>query len=335
MATDARAGRVGIRFEGFETLEQARSIAEAAEAAGASSAWMSQHLGGRDAITLTGILAAATRTIRVVPSNLSPFICHPTTVAMALATLAEAVPGRVAASVGIGNQLDLSRSGVVVRDGETAVRAFVEALARLFARDPVCMDAPTFRLDGAKLTVAVASPLPLYVTALQPSMAACAGAAGAGLQLSAGFSPAFAARCVRAYEEAAVEASAPEGSAAARPTAAFAYFGTDASESIEGVRRKLAYLLRNRLMADNLAVSGLVIDQSAIIDRVSNGDIDGAARLVPDDAVDAFAIVGTPARCRERVEAFLAAGVDEVLINVGSTPSEREAALKLISSINR
>ena len=334
MSQAARRGRIGIRFEGFETLEEARSIAAAAEAAGASSVWMTQHLGGRDALTLAGVIAGATRSIRVVPSNLSPFIAHPTTTAMALATLAEGVPGRVAASVGIGNQLDLSQSGIATRDAEVAVCDFVAALERLFAREPVHLQGVTFRLEGAKLTVALPAPVPLFVTALQPSLAGRAGSTGAGLQLSAGFFPGFAARCVQAYEAAALAAGTSAAAVAARPRAAFAYFGTDAPESFEGVRRKLAYLLRNKLMAENLALSGLAIDQAAIIDCVSRRDLDGAARRVPDEAVEAFAVAGSLKRCGERAEAFFAAGIDELLINVGSTAVEREAALALIRAVN-
>lgn len=329
-----RRGRIGIRFEGFESLDEARSIARAAEAAGASSIWMTQHLGGRDAIALAGAIASATRSIRVVPSNLSPFIAHPTTTAMALATLAELAPGRIAASVGIGNQLDLSQSGIVPNDAETAVCDFVAALERLFMREPVHLEGATFRLQGAKLTVSMAAPVPLYVTVLQPSLAARAGATAAGLQLSAGFFPGFAGRCVQAFETAAAEAGATAETIAARPRAAFAYFGTDATDSFEGVRRKLAYLLRNRLMAENLALSGLAIDQAAIIECVSRRDLDGAARRVPDAAVEAFAVAGSLERCRERARAFFDAGIDELLINVGATPAEREAALALIAAVN-
>jgi alkanesulfonate monooxygenase SsuD/methylene tetrahydromethanopterin reductase-like flavin-dependent oxidoreductase (luciferase family) len=87
-------------------------------------------------------------------------------------------------------------------------------------------------------------------------------------------------------------------------------------------------------MAENLALSGLAIDQAAIIDCVSRRDLDGAARRVPDEAVEAFAVAGSLKRCGERAEAFFAAGIDELLINVGSTAAEREAALALIRAVN-
>ncbi len=328
---DARRGRLGIRFEGFETLDEARALAREAEVAGASSIWMSQHLGGRDAPTLATIIAASTARIRVVPSNLSPFIAHPTTTAMMLATLAEFAPGRVAASIGIGNPLDLSQSGAVVEQAEDAVCDFVAALDRLFERRPVVASGRTWRLDGAKLAVAATVAVPIHVTALEPKMAQRAGATTAGLQLSAGFSPEFARACVEAFDGGAAQAG---GVARTRPRAGFAYFGTDAHSSFEGVRRKLAYLFRNRLMAQNIALSGLPIDQAAIIDCVARRDLDAATRLVPDAAVRAFAITGDAATCRATVQRFFDAGLDEMLINVGSSAAERTAAFDLIAAVN-
>lgn len=328
-------GRLGIRFEGFEGLDEARALALAAESAGASSIWMTQHLGGRDAPTLATIIASGTQRIRVVPSNLSPFIAHPTTVAMMLATLSEFAPGRVAASIGIGNPLDLSQSGAIVEDAEDAVCDFVGALDRLFARTPVEFEGRTFRLNGAKLNVAagVATQVatPIYITCLEPKMARRAGATSASLQLSAGFSPAFAGACVEAFDGGASQAGID---ASGRPRACFAYFGTDERESFEGVRRKLAYLFRNRLMAENIRLSGLPIDQPAIIECIARRDLDAATALVPDAAVEAFAVTGSVTSCVATVRRFFDAGIDEMLINVGSTDAERKAAFELIAAVN-
>ena len=328
----AHPKRLGIRFEGFEGLAEARAIASEAEGAGASSIWMTQHLGGRDAITLATIIASGTSTIRVVPSNLSPFISHPTTTAMMLATLAEFAPGRVAASIGIGNQLDLGQSGVVPEAPEDAVCDFLAALEKLFERQPVRLTGRTFQLDGAGLKGKPGTPVPLYVTALGPGIARRAAATSAGVQLSAGFSPEFAASCIAAFDAGAAETGAD---VAKRPRAGFAYFGTSEPASLEAVRRKLAYLFRNRLMAENIRMSGLAIDQPAIIDCIARHDLDSATRLVPDAAVEAFAVTGERDRCIATVRRFFDAGVDELLINVGDSAAERRAAFDLIAAVNR
>lgn len=321
------AGRVGIRFEGFETLAQARDLASRAEAAGASSVWVTQHLGGRDIGVLATAIALVTSRIRIVPSNVSPFIAHPTTTAMLLASLDELAPGRIAASIGIGNAMDLGKSGVAPAAGEDAVCDFVEGVEQLLARAPVKRAGRTYTLDGAKVALPAGGRIPLYITALEPGIARRAGAICASAQLSAGFSAEFAAACIAAYREGL-------GARAAGARAAFAYFGTDAASSREGVRRKLAYLFRNRLMAENLRMSGLPVDQPAIMDAVARNDLDAATRLVPDAAIDAFAVTGDLAACRATLDRFFAAGLDEVLINVGTTDAEVDAALALIRAVN-
>lgn len=323
----SQAGRIGIRFEGFETLSQARDLAVRAEAAGASSVWVTQHLGGRDIAVLASAIAGATRSLRIVPSNISPFIAHPTPSAMMLATLDELAPGRIAASVGIGNAMDLGKSGVVPTAAEDAVCDFVQGIEALMSREPVERQGRTYRLDGAKLNLARGQSIPLYVTALEPGLARHAGAIGAALQLSAGFSPEFAGACVRAYREGL-------GARPGGPCAGFAYFGTDQQASRQGVRRKLAYLFRNRLMAENLRLSGLAIDQAAIMEAVARNDLDAATRLVPDAAIDAFAVTGGTPAARAVADRFFAAGLDELLINVGTTDAEMEGALSLIRAVN-
>jgi alkanesulfonate monooxygenase SsuD/methylene tetrahydromethanopterin reductase-like flavin-dependent oxidoreductase (luciferase family) len=39
------------------------------------------------------------------------------------------------------------------------------------------------------------------------------------------------------------------------------------------------------------------------------GDRDRAARLVPDALIDAVALAGTPAECREKIERYRASGI--------------------------
>ena len=109
---------------------------------------------------------------------------------------------------------------------------------------------------------------------------------------------------------------------------------SDERESFEGVRRKLAYLFRNRLMAENIRLSGLPIDQPAIIDCIARRDLEAATRLVPDAAVEAFAVTGSLSTCVATVRRFFDAGIDEMLINVGSTEAERRAAFELIAAVN-
>jgi alkanesulfonate monooxygenase SsuD/methylene tetrahydromethanopterin reductase-like flavin-dependent oxidoreductase (luciferase family) len=95
----------------------------------------------------------------------------------------------------------------------------------------------------------------------------------------------------------------------------------DGRKAVDLVRPKLAFLLRNKLLKENIAVTGVPVDQERIIDAISRRGMDEAARLVSDDAVEAFSICGTAKSCSERLEAFIESGINEpVLMVMGEKP---------------
>ena len=96
------------------------------------------------------------------------------------------------------------------------------------------------------------------------------------------------------------------------------------------MRRKLAFLFRNRLMAESIAASGIAIDQDAIVEAVAARDLDKAAGLVPDEAIDAFGVAGTPVECAAALQAYLDAGLDEPVIQVSGTDRNKRLALDVI-----
>src|SRR5262249_43085065 len=98
----------------------------------------------------------------------------------------------------------------------------------------------------------------------------------------------------------------------------------------ETLRTRLAFLMRNRYIDDNLAHSGLPIDQAAIMAAISRRDFDEAARLVPEEAVDAFAITGTPAQCRAGIERYLAAGLQEIVLLMAGDASDWQLGYDVI-----
>src|SRR3954454_16763677 len=97
--------RVGVNFDGFVTTGEAVELAQRAVAAGARSLWVAEHLGYREAITTCMAFAMRAPGPLLVPTAVSPFLGHPTPTAMAIATLEEVAPGRVAIAIGTGNPL--------------------------------------------------------------------------------------------------------------------------------------------------------------------------------------------------------------------------------------
>jgi len=323
------AARLGIRFDGFDEVGETIEIARMAEDAGVTGLWMTEHIGYREAMVSCMAFALSTRHAMVIPAAVTPYLFHPMPTAMSLATMAEAVPGRVGVAVAVGNTLDLKESGKQPGDPVRAVADFVADLRALWTTEPVERETEPYRLDGACMSFPPPEPIPVFVTALGSEVAFTAGRIADGILLSAGFSISFVAHCLNEFADGARSAGRDAG---ALKSAAFIHFSvsTDGKAARENVRRKLAFLFRNRQMAENIKAAGIPIDQDAIVDAVAVRDMDKAAAYVPDEAIEAFGVAGTIADCRNSLEAYLATGLQEPVIQVSGTAEEKSLALDVI-----
>jgi len=311
--------RLGVSFDGFVTTGEAMALAQRAVEAGARSLWVAEHLGYREAIATCMAFAIKTPEAMLVPTAVSPYLWHATPTAMAMATLDEVAPGRVAIAVGTGNPLFLAESGHAVEKPVRAMREFTEALRRLWSGEAVHADGEFVRLAGARLAFKPSAPIPVYIAAIGPDMLRLAGRIGDGVVLSAGLSTASVRQSIALCAEGAGK-DARDLSTFRR--AGYLFFGVsrDGKEAVDAVRQKLAFVMRNKFLAANINASGIAVDQEAVIAAIARRDIAAAAALVPDEAVEAFAIGGTPQHCTKRLHDFIAAGLDEPVLGLlGST----------------
>lgn len=327
------AVKIGVSFDGFAPFDEALGFAREAVAAGASSLWMADHLGYRESI-LSCLGFAMGTTARVVPTAVSPYLRHPMPTAMQMATLAEAAPGRVALAVGVGNPLFLGESGETIDKPIRVIREFVEALRALWSGEPVTQEAMRFRLAGARMMFKPPVEIPIYLSPMKDQMLRLAGKLADGLVLSAGLSAPYAAHSLAVAAAGAREAGRdPAGLHAA----AYISFlcATDGKRAVELVRQKLAFLFRNKFLDENLAFTGITLDQPAIIAAMGRRDYAAAARLVPDEAVDAFAVAGTVQQCCDKLEAFAKAGLNELVLFMAGDQADQRFGLDVIRALTR
>jgi 5,10-methylenetetrahydromethanopterin reductase len=318
--------RVGVAFDGFVTTGEAIALAQHAVAAGAKSLWVAEHLGYREAIATCMAFAFKAPGTLLVPTAVSPYLWHPTPTAMAMATLDEVAPGCAAIAIGTGNPLFLQESGRAVEKPVRAMREFAEALRKLWAGDAVQMDGEFIKLAGARLAFKPSAPIPIYVAAIGPDMLRLAGRVGDGVVLSAGLSTESVRQSIAVSAEGAAKAGRDM---ATFRRAGYLFFGTsrNAKEAVDAVRQKLAFVMRNKFLGANIKASGIAVDQEAVIAAIARRDIAGAAALVPDEAVEAFGIAGTPEHCTKRLRDFIDAGLDEPVL--GLLGSEENCLLAL------
>lgn len=324
--------RFGLAFDGFMSSAAALELAVEAEQAGGRSVWFAEHMGYREAVTSCTAMAMRTSKSFLVPTAVSPYLWHPTPTAMALATLAELAPGRVGVAIGAGNPLFLHESGKKIDHPVQAVSEFIDGLRGLWSGDPVHFEGDFFTLAGARGAFVPPEPIPIYIAGIGPKMLELTGQKADGLAISAGMS----AKYVRLTLD-RLAAGARSAGRAPEEVKTCIYLmicvSDDVVEARSIVREKLAFGLRNKYVKENIDYTGIEIDLPAIAEAISRRDLKGAAALVPDAAVDAFAVVGSRSDCRAQLDAWIEMGFDEiVLFSMGERRHQR-AALDLIDSL--
>ncbi len=321
--------RFGVSFDGFEDTGSALATAREVVAAGAQSLWMAEHMGYREALVTSMGFRMNDPGAVVVPTAVSPYLWHPSPTAMALATLAEVGSAPVGIAVGVGNPMFLGESGKTIDKPVRAVREFVDCLRALWTGEAVHYQGQLFQLAGARLGFRPPQPLIIYVAAMGEQMLSLGARIADGVVLSAGLSAPFCKASLQKVDESARAASRDPS---ALHHAAYLYFAVseDGRKAFDLVRPKLAFLLRNKALKANLDMTGVPVDQERIMAAISRRDLEEAARLVSDDAVEAFAICGTPRACRDRLQVFLDSGIDEPVLMVAGDKTERDLALAFL-----
>ncbi len=325
---------VGVFFDGFSTTAEMLEVCRAAEAAGASSLWFAQHMGYREAMVWATAAASVTRSATLVPTAISPYLWPPLPVAMAIATLGEFAQGRVILNVSVGNILNLGESGIEPVKPIRIMREYVEALRALWTGKPVTQDGELHKLRGAKMVFDQGRQYPIYIASTGPQMLKLAGEIADGVLLSAGLTLASTARCLE-LAQSGVRAKAHESTALRKASFINFRVSHDGTAAKRAMLQKLAFLFRSRGHADNIKSSNLDIDHAAIIAAHARHDFDGAVRLLPETVANVFAAAGTPAECRDRLEQYLAIGLDEPIIEVTGNADERKLALAVVREVAR
>jgi len=253
---------------------------------------------------------------------------------MAISTLGELSNGRVILNISVGNILNLSESGVEPKKPIRVMREYFESLRALWAGGPVAQSGELHQLRGAKMVFGQGQQYPIYIASTGPQMLKLAGEIADGVLLSAGLTLAATERCLTLARDGV---RARKRDPASLKKCSFINFNIsrDGAAAKAAMLRKLAFLFRSRGHADNIKSSSLDIDHNAIIAAHAAHDFDGAVKLLPLAAANSFAVAGTPTECRDRLEEYLAAGLDEPIIEVSGNAEERKLALDVVHEIAR
>ena len=315
---------VGVAFDGRTPMPVVLEQARRAEANGAATLWISDHLFLREPFATAAAVLGTTTRVRVVLMAVSPYVVHPVQIAMAAATLDELAPGRVLLCLGTGAPRDLADAGVEPRRRLHTLREALELVRALLTGEAVHHDGEAFRVRGRGLATGGRA-VPIVVAASGPQTLALAGRLADGVVLSSASSVEF----VRWSLE-QVDAGA-KGRRLIRAGLVYASLAERERDALARFRRNLAITLRGPHHALNVNLAGGALDQAALADAVSRLDWPRAEAFITDDLVRRHTASGTPADVRERLRAYRAAGLDEIVLAGLSDPEEIARTLAAVA----
>jgi F420-dependent oxidoreductase-like protein len=324
-------GIMGLHVPGMAWRE-IRESAVLAEDLGYSCLTMGESW-GEDAFTGLAQLAAVTSRIRVGTSIVPVFARSPANLAMTALNMDRMSEGRFFLGLGTSGQL-------VVQDlhGEkfdkplTRMREYIDILRKAARGESLDHDGEFFHTKRFRLRgTPYRSTLPIYIASLSPASLRLTG------ELGDGWLPIFLAPARMAVAAAEVKAAAEAGGRSLRDIAispqVSIYVTDDIAAARDRERPHIAFYIGGMGVFYHQYMRRIGFGAEA--DRVRHAyqarERDKAAQLVTDEMVDAMTIIGGPRQCRDQIQAFFDAGVQEVRL-VFNEP-DRDAYLRAMRAV--
>ena len=297
---------LGVGLRGHGLPGRTTDWARAAERAGLGSLWVIEDYFLPGAYALAGAAAAVTERIVIGLGVVNPYTRHPALVAMETAALAGIAPGRVVLGLGSSNRKWIEdQMAIPFKTPLRGLREGVEIVRRLLDGQRVTCTGEVFSANDVALEAPPPAPVPILLGVKGPRALALAAEVADGVHCSILASPAHVRRVrattasrargdfkVIAYVPMAVSDDAAQARAWMRPL----------------VARCLGALHGQSILED----AGL---GAACTQPFRDATVAGraAAELVTDDLMDAVAVAGTPAACRDALARLAEAGLDGVV----------------------
>ena len=305
----------GVTLTGHD-LRRNLEHAQAMEAAGADSVWVYETGLDTDAITPMAVFAAGTKRVRVGSSVLPVWTRNPALIAQTAATLDLLAPGRIVLGLGAWWDPLAARVGVERRAPIRVMREVVEALRLLLPRDKeASYEGRYAHLDRAYLDHAGTGghDVKIFIGAVGPQMLRLAGRIADGVVLN-GAHPVEAIRDAVARIAEGAEAAGRSLDQIERVMPVRVLVTRDKHAALQQQKVYFARFLAQQPHVES--PSGVDPDIAARVRAMVPGgwpapaeEYAGAAALIPDEAVAALGCVGEPDEVRERLRAYLDAGV--------------------------
>ena len=281
-----------------------------AEDLGYESAWVAEGHGG-DQFAVLSAAAVQTSTIKLGTAISSVFVRTAPTIAMAAATLDDLSGGRFILGLGSSHKVQVEpEHGVVYAKPITRTRETVAFIRALLAEGVASFDGETIRIENFDVWFERADrAIPIYLAGLFPKMLQATGEIADGVILTRS-TLATAAATRKDLAVGAALAGRDVNQVALTSLLPLA-ISEDRADAFDRMRPGLAFYVGffpryRRLIAEH----GFQDEVARIAEAWARDDRKTAIGRVSDAMIDATGIAGTPAECRDKIDAYRASGID-------------------------
>ena len=324
-------GLMGMHVPGMSWRE-IRDAAVLAEELGYSCISMGESW-GEDALTSLAQLAAVTTRIRIGSSIVPVFARSPANLAMTALNLDRMSQGRFFLGLGTSGRLVIEDfHGETFARPLTRMREYVDIIRKAARGERLDHDGEFFHTRRFQLRFTpYRAGLPIYIAALSPPSLRLTG------QLADGWLPIFLAPARMAAAVVELKAGAEAAGRTLRDIAispqVSIYVTDDVAAARDRERPHIAFYIGGMGVFYHAYMRRIGFGAEA--DRVREAfqakERERAAGLVTDEMVDAMTILGNPKQCREQMQRFFEAGVQEIRL-VFNEP-DKESYLRALHAV--
>ena len=288
---------------------------------GYTDLWSSEA-GGHDGFTPLALAAAWAPEFRLGIAIIPAYTRGPALLAMSVASLADAAPGRFVMGIGTSSNVIVERwNGIPFEQPYARVRDTVKFLRKALTGEKVDEEYETFTVKGYRLQMpALAQQPPILVGALRQGMLKLAGRLGDGAILN--WLSAEDVKTVAPFVHAGGEGKEIVARLFVVPTADRAVARAVARRAIAAYLTVPVYAAFHEWLGRSDLLAGLWAHWKA-------GDRKAALEAIPDEVVDDLVIHGSPEDCREHIERYRAAGVTTPALAILHTDDLRQSVRDL------
>ncbi|MEY2568271.1 MAG: hypothetical protein QOE35_2800 [Actinomycetota bacterium] len=285
-----------IPFDGIPLSEHRELFQELADL-GYTDVWSSEA-NGADAFIPMALAAAWVPSLRVGCAIVPAYTRGPGLMAMSVATMEEAAPGRFAFGIGTSSDVIVERwNDVPFDEPYKKTRDMVRFLKTALTGEKVDREYDTFKVRGFRLGRTPTSVPPILVAALRPGMLKLAGTEGDGA-------------IINWLSAADVKQVAPIVGEGKEIVARIFVAPTTDAETVRNYGRfAIAAYLNVPVYAAFHEWLGRGDDLRGMWDAWKAGDRKAATAAIPDHVVDQLIIHGSPEACREQIQGYIDNGV--------------------------